>query len=95
MKRLLKVTLSDSNSRDEILRFAKQLTQSETEAFRRIYIKKDLNPFVRKELSRLQEVTKRERVKPENAGKHVLLDGRTKKVLVDRVEVDGFKKHLF
>ena len=46
----------------------------------RVYVKKDVHPLVRKELSRLREVEKRERDKPENQGRNVRYDYKERKV---------------
>ena len=90
LKRPIKITLKDASNRSVVLSHAKNLKES-SEPFKKIYIKKDLNPQVRKELSRLRGVTKREKEKPENTGKDVRFDAKLRKVFVNDVEVDSFK----
>jgi hypothetical protein len=93
-KRPIKVTLTDARSRAGVLSCAKKLNQA-TEQFRRIYIKKDLNPKVRMELARLRDVTRKEREKPENVGKSVTFDHIHGKVFVNDVEVDCYRNRPF
>ena len=65
------------------------------DAFRSIYVKKDVHPIVRKELDRLRDATKREKERPENQGKSVRYDYRERKVYVDDVVVDSFQVTSF
>jgi hypothetical protein len=67
-RRPLKVVLRDPKSRATVLEKAKNLKQS-TYQFQKIYIKKDLNPSIRREMARLRDVTKRKKEKPENMAK--------------------------
>ena len=92
--RPLKVTLADSEQRWRVLRNSKKLKEA-GRAFRKVFVKKDLDPATRKELSRLRDVVKSEKAKPENAGKIVLLEGKERRVLVDGLEVDRFKFQPF
>ena len=50
---------------------------------------------MRKELSRLREVAKKEKEKPENAGKTVMYDHNSRRVLVNHVVVDHFHANFF
>ena len=92
--RAIKVVLADPVSRKKVLEDAKQLKQA-GEKFSKIYIKKDIHPAVRKEFKRLQDVTKVETNKPENTGKKVEYDHKTRTVTVDGVIIDRFKSSFF
>ena len=60
------------------------------EKFKKVFVKKDQTPYERKEWTRLREVLKREKGRPENAGMNVKIDYRTKSVMVgDRVVEKG------
>ena len=55
-----------------------------------VFVKKDQTPYERKEWTRLREVLKREKGRPENAGMNVKIDYRAKSVMVgDRVVEKG------
>lgn len=89
-RRPLKVVLKNAGARKDVLDCAHKLKNS-GDQFKSVYVKKDTHPLVRKELGRLREVTKREKERPENRGKHVRFDGKERKVYVDDVVVDSFQ----
>ena len=90
--RPLKVTLEERAMRDMILRNSKNLKDlPETSQFKRVFLKRDQHPEVRKEEKRLYEVFKAEKKKPENADLPVLFDRRNRVVTVNNEEVDRFK----
>ena len=63
---------------------------TKVERFKKIYVKKDQTPYERKEWSRLKEVLKREKARPQNAGMEVKIDYRSKSVKVgDRIVEKG------
>ena len=93
-RRPMKVILTDPEQRENVLKNSKKLKEA-GDTFGKIFVKKDLDPATRKELSRLREVVKNEKAKPENAGKTVTLEGKERKVLVGGIEIDRFKFHHF
>ena len=69
---------------------AKTKNLAAVERFKKIYVKKDQTPYERKEWSRLKEVLKREKRRPQNAGMEVKIDYRSNTVKVgDRVVEKG------
>jgi hypothetical protein len=56
-----------------------------------IYVKKDVNPMIRKEFQRLRDVEKKEKEKPENRGKPVKYDPATRNVYVGDQVIDSFQ----
>lgn len=89
-RRPIKVVLKDSGNRKDVLDSARNL-KTKGDAYKSIYIKKDVHPLVRKEFERLRDVAKRERDRPENEGKNVRYDYRERKVYVDDVVIDSFR----
>ena len=92
--RPIKLTLNDADSRGDVLSNAKKL-KTLGEAFSTIYIKKDLSYETRKEMTRLREVFKREKEKPENIGKNVFFNYRNMKVYVNDVIIDRCRDRPF
>ena len=88
------VTLQDKNERVNILDRAKHLKTS-GELFKKIYIKKDIHPSVRKEWERLRSVEKTEKERPENVGCVVRLDTRERKVYRDNIVIDSWNPQGF
>ena len=80
--------------RDKVLDNTKAL-KSAGEAFRRVYVKKDLHPAVRREWKRLRDAETEEREKPENQGVDIRLDFRKRVLLRDNVVIDKWKPNLF
>lgn len=78
-KRPIKVVLDDPDKVGSILRNTSKLKEA-AEEFKRIFIKKDTHPLVRRELARLREVVMREKLKPENAGNAIYMDHKLRKV---------------
>ena len=60
-----------------------------------VRMKKDVHPAVRREYGRLWTVEKREKDRPENAGKRVVFDYKRRVVLVGEEIVDSFKLSFF
>lgn len=92
--RPVKVCLENPPDRKAILENAKQLKEA-GDTFKRIYIKKDMHPGIRKEFARLKESEKTEKQKPENQGKQVVYDHSTRQVKVDGIVVDQFQPTFF
>lgn len=93
-RRPIKVVLDDPDKVNSILHNTSKLKKAADE-FKRVFIKKDTHPLVRKELARLREVVKREKLKPENAGKIIYMDYKLRKVFVDKLEVDSYTVQPF
>ena len=92
--RPLLVTLQDKSIRASILDRAKNLKTS-GDSYRKIFIKKDIHPAVRKEWERLRNVEKTEKDRPENVGCVVRLDTRERKVFRDNIVIDSWNPQGF
>ena len=74
-------------ARDKILENTKEL-RAVGPAYRRIYVKKDLHPTIRKEWKRLRDVETAEKGKPVNQGCTIRLDYKKREITRDRVVID-------
>ena len=63
--------------------------------FKRIYVKKDIHPLVRKEWKRLRDVVTTEKEKPTNQGCTIQLDPKQRVVTRDGVVIDKWQPHFF
>ena len=91
-RRPMKVTFESRTMRDNILRNASKLKdQGERDPFKRVFLKRDIHPDIRREEKRLYEVFKAERDKPQNADLDVVFDRKKRVVTVNGDEVDRFK----
>ena len=93
-RRPVKVVLANSSQRQRVLENTNKLKDA-GDTMKRVYVKKDVHPLVRKELNRLREVEKKEKDKPENQGKNVRYDYKERKVYVDSVIVDSYQGSFF
>ena len=89
-----KVILKCPLKRKSILEDAKKLKDA-GDVFKKIFVKKDIHPSVRKELYRLREAEKRESEKAENAGKQVKYDHATRTLSVDGMVIDRYMPIFF
>lgn len=87
-RRPILLVLADKNKRSGILEKSKQLKTAE-DNYKKIFIKKDVHPCVRKEWKRLRDVEKAEKERPENVGCAINLDTRERKLYKDGVVIDG------
>ena len=88
----MKVTLETRDMRDRILRNPSKLkNQGEHDPFKRVFLKRDVHPDIRKEEKRLYDVFKIERDKPQNAHLDVTFDRKKRVVTVNGEEIDRFK----
>ena len=88
----MKVTFETRSMRDSVLRNASKLKdQGEHDPFKRVFLKRDVHPDIRKEEKRLYDVFKAERDKPQNADFDVVFDRKKRVVTVNGEEVDRFK----
>ena len=91
-RRPIKVTVDSRAVRNSILKNASKLKdQDDDSPFKRVYLKADVHPEIRKEEKRLYEIFKAEKLKPENADVDVLFDRKKRVVTVNGDEVDSFK----
>ena len=81
-------------SRNAILEKAKHL-KSAGPPYSRVYIKKDMHPAVRKELSRLRRREKEEKEKPENQGTAITYDSRARVLMRDGIIIDRYAPTFF
>ena len=88
----MKVSLETRAMRDSILRNASKLKdQGEQDPFKRVFLKRDVHPDIRREEKRLYDVFKAERDKPENAVFDVVFDRKKRVVTINGEEIDRFK----
>ena len=92
-RRPIKITLEKKGMRTDILRNAKKLgdINEDKNPLKKIYLKPDVHPEIRKEEKRLYEVFKSEKAKPSNAGYEVKYDRKNRVVSVNGEEVDSFR----
>ena len=91
-RRPVKVTFKTRAMRDSVLRNASKLKdQGENDPFKRVFLKRDVHPDIRKEEKRLYDVFKAERDKPQNADFNVVFDRKKRVVTVNGQEIDRFK----
>ena len=92
--RVLLVSTESKAARDEVIRATPAL-KTAGKSYEKVYVKKDVHPLIRKEFSRLKDVEKREREKPENQGLNVRYDGTRREVTVDGKIIDKFRPTFF
>ena len=79
--------------RDKILENTKALREAGP-SYRRIYVKKDVHPAIRKEWKRLRDVEAAEKAKPVNQGCTIQLDYKRREVTRDGVVIDKWSPVL-
>ena len=88
------VRVTSKEVRDNLLEKTKELKDA-GEVYKKIYIKKDVHPAVRKEWARLRESERLEKEKPENNGATIRLDTRERKLYRDDTVIDSWTPHPF
>lgn len=88
-RRPIHVTLESQDQRSDILRVAKNLKDKGRD-FERIYVKKDVHPAVRREMTRLRNRENDEKQKPDNQGVEITYDWRRRVLLRDGVVIDRY-----
>ena len=88
------VRVISKEDRDIVLEKTKEL-KGAGEEYKKIYIKKDVHPAVRKEWARLREVERLEKERPENRGATIRLDTRERKLYRDDTVIDSWTPHPF
>ena len=90
--RPLKVTLELKTKRGEILRNAKKLKDlGDDHPMKKVFLKPDVHPEIRKEEKRLYEVFKAEKNNRDNGGMEVIYDRKKRIVTRNGEEVDRFQ----
>ena len=87
-RRPILITVESRRNRDAVLEKAKILKQSDTEIFRKIFIKKDIHPSVRAEWKRLRDAEKTEKERPENVGCNIVFNSKERQLYKDGVVID-------
>ena len=93
-RRPILLTINDRSKRNTILENSSRL-KTAGDNFRRIFIKKDVHPSVRKEWQRLREAEKTEKDRPENVGCVIHLNTRERKLYRDGVVIDMWNPLFF
>ena len=93
-KRPLHVRFQDKSTRQSVVGKAKLLKTAEG-AYKKVFIKKDIHPVVRKEMDRLRIHTHIEAAKPENAGTDIRYDHKRRVILRDGLVIDRFSPSFF
>ena len=81
--------------RDTALDKAKGLKSSNKDVYKKIFIKKDVHPSVRAEWTRLHEVVKKEKERPDSTNSNIRLDFRERKVYKDGTVIDQWNMSGF
>ena len=90
----MKVSLADPRKQKPVVENARKLKDM-PDPFKKVFIKKDMHPGVRREFNRLRESEKTQREKPENHGRNVEYDRAARTISVDGVIVDRFRSAFF
>ena len=85
----------DSKETKEAVLEKSKILKDKGELFRRIYIKKDIHPEVRKEWDRLRAAKTREESDPNNQGVTIRLDTKERKLYRNDVVIDAWTPHPF
>lgn len=92
--RPLLVRVDSRSVRDGVLERAVKLKDLQ-EPYKRIYIKKDSHPEVRKEWKRLKDAEEEEKKKPVNVGCNIRLDFKERVLYKDGIVIDRWRPHPF
>ena len=92
--RALKVTLAVPSKQKQLVESARKLKDM-PDPFKKIFIKKDMHPGVRREFNRLRESEKAQRESPDNNGRTIVYDRESRTIAVDGVVVDRFRSSFF
>ena len=92
--RPLLVDVESKSIRDEMLEKSKKLKELQ-ENYKKIYIKKDSHPEVRKEWKRLRDAEEVEKNKPSNSGCTIRLDFKQRVLYKNDIAIDKWRPHPF
>ena len=93
-RRPIRVTLASAQERNSIVAKARQLKQKGA-PYNRVYLKKDINPIIRKETRRLMNRKFDEEKKPANENVPIEYDWQNRVLLRDGVVIDRFMPRFF
>ena len=93
-RRPILLTLQDKGRRAGILNNASR-PKNLGDNYKKIYVKKDVHPSVRKEWRRLRDAEAAEKSRPENVGCVIRLDTRERKLYSDDVVIVGTRSFFF
>ena len=93
-RRPIKITLASAQDRHAVLACAKNLKQKD-EPYKKIFLKKDTHPVIRKETQRLRNKAREEQEKPSNIGVQILYDWKRRVILRDDVVIERFAPRFF
>lgn len=88
------VTVSSVDTRSEITSNSRKLKDA-GENFRKIRVKKDVHPAIRREWKRLHEAEAAEKAKPENEGHTIHFDTKNRHLTRDGVIIDTWQPSYF
>ena len=93
-KRPILAKVANREVRDDILENTRALKDAGP-SYRRIYVKKNLHPAIRKDWKRLRDVVAAEKAKPVNQGCTITLDYKTRQVTRDGIMIDKWRPAYF
>ena len=88
------ITLRSAKDREDVLGKTRKLKQAGDE-FKKIYVKKDQHPAVRKEWKRLFDAKREEEGKPENVGVTITMDTKQRVLRRNNIVIDRWKPSFF
>lgn len=88
-----RVRLADAQDRKSVMDNAKRLKDKND--FKKVFVRKDQHPKVRKENERIRAVLRSEREKAVNAGRNVRYNLESRTVMVDDRVIDRFNPQFF
>lgn len=88
------ITFSRTEERNKVIEAAKNTKFQNSCTLKKIRVKKDVHPGIRKEWKRLTEVYEEESKKPENAGHTIEFDKKRRVILRDNMILDRFMPHF-
>lgn len=91
--RAILLTVDDDTDRKKLLAATDKLKK--IKPLKRVFIKKDKHPAVRREWGRLFKAEQEEKNKPENRHSQIVFDKKTRKLLKDDVVIDSWKPSYF
>ena len=94
-RRPILVKVTTGAERDNILSKSRKLKEDRREEVKKIFIKRDEHPAIRKEWSRLRAVVRSESNKPENTGCNIRLDVKERKIFKDETVIDSWRMLSF
>ena len=94
-RRPILVVVDSCGDRDAALEKEQVLKSCNKDAYKRIFIKKDVHPSVRAEWTRLHGVVTAEKARPENSACNIHLDFKARKVYKDGVIIDQWNMQGF